>query len=78
MATDECGFGRWLDSEGQALLTPPVIDRLHRLHEQIHARASRVMRLHDAGEEICNGGMEALDDLCKELVAALQAQVSEP
>ena len=73
-----CDFGRWMRNEGRHCLTAPLVEQLNALHEQIHDCADRLIERHEAGEmEVDNAGVEALDTLCKELIAALQARLVE-
>jgi diguanylate cyclase (GGDEF)-like protein/PAS domain S-box-containing protein len=79
METDDCGFGRWLHSDGMATLEPSVAQRLHHLHERIHACAAGVLARAEAGEQQdCGLVVSGLQTLCAELVALLLAEAEKP
>lgn len=79
LETDDCGFGRWLTSEGVACLEASVAYQLHWLHESIHANVSGLIRRFDAGElEDVTTALAAIEQLCNQLISTLYAEARKP
>lgn len=76
LEVDNCGFGRWLLSEGRHCLPLEVLERLHQIHERIHECAADMLQQVEAGDhDGCAARLEPLNGFCTELVALLEGEL---
>ncbi|HEU0186485.1 MAG TPA: CZB domain-containing protein [Gallionellaceae bacterium] len=82
-ATDQCGFGRWLDNEGYRMIPSETHDEIRVVHQEFHRIAAEIIqkikdkRFAEAKEDVSpDGALNRASMRLRELL--LQLSLREP